>query len=280
VSGGCPICVACGVQFRASPRPPDRCPICEDARQYVPVEGQRWTTLEELRATHSTRIEPQGELTGIGIEPGFGIGQRALLVPFGERRLLWDCISLVDDEAVEAVKRDGGLAAIAISHPHFYSSMIEWAHHFECPVYLHADDRRWIMRDDPAIELWSGDSLALGEGLTLLRCGGHFPGGTVLHWEHGANGRGTLLVGDIVSPVADRRYATFMWSYPNMVPLPASEVRRIAALLAPLDYEVLISGFRGGIREDAKAMVERSAERFVRVLEAPEGLIETPTGDL
>ena len=64
--------------------------------------------------------------------------------------------------------------------------MVEWAHRFDCPVLLHADDREWIMRPDAAIELWEGETRDLGDGLTLIRCGGHFAGGTVLHWRRRA----------------------------------------------------------------------------------------------
>ena len=42
------ICLTCGVQYAPSERPPERCPICEDERQYVGWQGQQWTTLEEL----------------------------------------------------------------------------------------------------------------------------------------------------------------------------------------------------------------------------------------
>jgi glyoxylase-like metal-dependent hydrolase (beta-lactamase superfamily II) len=275
----CFICATCGTQFAASAAPPERCPICEDPRQYVPADGQRWTTLEELRGEHQNRFAPQGELTGILTEPHFAIGQRALLVPCGQRRFLWDCVALLDDASADEVQRHGGLHGIAVSHPHYYTTMVEWAHRFDCPVYLHADDARWIMRPDESIELWRGDSLALGEGLTLVRCGGHFPGATVLHWAQGAGGRGTLLVGDVVAPVADRRYVTFMWSYPNYLPLPAQEIRRIGRALAPLRYEVLHGAFWGLERTDAKAMVERSLARYVRILESPEGLIEAPSED-
>ncbi len=75
------VCVTCGVQFAASDAPPPRCPVCEDERQYVPESGQRWTTLEALREDHANRIAAEGELTAIGTEPKFAIGQRALLVP-------------------------------------------------------------------------------------------------------------------------------------------------------------------------------------------------------
>ena len=190
------VCKTCGVQFAArGDSPPPSCPICEDERQYVPESGQQWTTLDALRADHVNRIAPEGELTAIGTEPKFAIGQRALLVPWGERQLLWDCVTLLDDDTAEEVERRGGLAAIAISHPHYYSAMVDWGRRFGCPVHLHADDAEWVMRPDPVVELWDGERKDLGDGLTLIRCGGHFAGGTVLHWAGGAEGRGALLTG-------------------------------------------------------------------------------------
>ncbi|MFI5242952.1 MAG: MBL fold metallo-hydrolase, partial [Gemmatimonadales bacterium] len=163
--------------------PPVRCAICEDERQYVPGTGQRWTTLDSLRATHRsavTRLEP--DLYGLGVEPRFAIGQRALLVRTPTGNVLWDCVALIDDALVDIVRSLGGLIAIAISHPHYYTTMVEWAHAFDVPVLLHAADREWVMRPDSAIEFWEGETRALADGLTLIRCGGHFEGGTVLHW--------------------------------------------------------------------------------------------------
>ena len=149
----CFVCATCGVQHAESEQPPASCPICEDERQYLPPGGQQWTTLEELRADHSNRIEEQEpRLTGIGSDPSFAIGQRALLVQTPAGNILWDCITLIDDETVTAVAKLGGLTAIAISHPHYYSAMVEWAHRFDCPVLLHEADSAWIMRPDPAIE--------------------------------------------------------------------------------------------------------------------------------
>ena len=240
--------------------------MCEDERQYVPVSGQRWTTLEELRADHANRIADEGELTAIGTEPKFAIGQRALLVPWGERQLLWDCVTLLDDATAAEVERRGGLAAIAISHPHYYSAMVEWGRRFGCPVYLHAADAEWIMRPDPVVELWEGERKELGDGLTLIRCGGHFEGGTVLHWAGGADGRGALLTGDIVQVIPDRRHVGFMYSYPNLIPLPAAEVEAIRAALDPFAFETLYGAWWGTVIEDGKAVVERSAARYVRAV--------------
>jgi glyoxylase-like metal-dependent hydrolase (beta-lactamase superfamily II) len=256
-------CVACGAQHTPSEAPPERCAVCEDARQYVPEEGQRWTTLDELRRDHRCEVRDDGAFTGIGMEPAFAIGQRALLVPLGDRNVMWDCIPLLDEAAEEEVERRGGLSAIAISHPHYYSGMVEWAHRFGCPVLLHADDARWIMRPDPAVELWDGETRELGEGLTLIRCGGHFAGGTVLHDARA----GALLSGDIVQVIPDRRHVGFMYSYPNLIPLPERSVLEIERALAPYEYDAIYGAWWGRIvRSDGKAVVARSAERYSRAL--------------
>ncbi len=259
------ICKACGTQFPDADTPPESCPICTDWRQYVPAAaGQQWTTLDELAAGHRNTIREQGELVGIGTAPSFAIGQRALLVPFGGGNLLWDCITLLDDTTAAEVERRGGLAAIAISHPHYYSCMVEWAHRFDCPIHLHAADREWVMRPDPAIAFWEGEQLGLGHGLTLIRGGGHFPGGAILHRAEGA---GSLLVGDIIQVIPDRSHVAFMWSYPNLVPLPDAEVQRIAAAVEPFDFDAIYGAWWDRlIPADAKDVVRRSAARYTRAL--------------
>jgi glyoxylase-like metal-dependent hydrolase (beta-lactamase superfamily II) len=254
-----PICVTCGVQFGA---PAQTCPVCEDPRQYVPVSGQQWTSLEALRADHVNAIRPEGSLVGIGTEPRFAIGQRALLVPSGSGNVLWDCVTLLDEETVSAIEARGGLRAIAISHPHYYSAMVEWAHRFECPVLLHADDREWVMRDDPALEFWSGETHSLGDGLTLIRCGGHFAGGTVLHLASG-----DLLCGDIVQVIPDRAWVSFMYSFPNHIPLPEAAIRSLEAALEPYEFERLYGAWWDTvIPSDGKGIVRRSAQRYVDAL--------------
>jgi hypothetical protein len=254
------ICVACGTQFPEADSPPPSCPICTDPRQYVPEGGQEWTTSAELAEDHDNQIRDEGDLVGIGTEPSFAIGQRALLVPFGDSNLLWDCISLLDEATADEVERRGGLAGIAISHPHYYSSMVEWAHRFNCAIHLHAADAEWVMRPDPTIEHWDGERKELGHGLTLIRGGGHFPGGTILHRPEGA---GDLLTGDIIQVIPDRTHVAFMWSYPNMVPLPETVVQAIGAAVEPFDYEAIYGAWWGRlIPSGAKDVVRRSVERY------------------
>jgi hypothetical protein len=217
------ICTTCGTQYTESSDPLPGCAICLDERQYVKVSGQHWTTLEKLRLSNrnSIKFKEQG-LIGIGIDPHFAIGQRALFLRTPTFNLLWDCLPLLDAAVVEMVQALGGISAIAISHPHYYSSMVEWSRAFGgVPIYLHGDDRQWVMRPDQAIVFWEGERRELDEGLTLIRCGGHFEGGSVLHWTGGAAGKGALLTGDIIQVVADRKHVSFMYSYPNHIPLPA-----------------------------------------------------------
>jgi glyoxylase-like metal-dependent hydrolase (beta-lactamase superfamily II) len=145
--------------------------------------------------------------------------------------------------------------------------MADWAARFECPVLLHADDERWITRPDARIELWEGETRDLGHELTLVRCGGHFAGGTVLHWPDGAGGAGALLSGDIVQVIPDVGHVGFMYSYPNLIPLPERAVARIAAALEPYDFEVIYGAWWGRlVRRDGKDVVRRSAERYARAV--------------
>jgi hypothetical protein len=259
------ICVTCGTQFSSSEKEPDRCPICDEPRQFVPSGGQSWTTHEALARGHYNGFrQHEPGLIGIGTVPPFAIAQRALLLTTKEGNLLWDCISLLDDATKAIVKGLGGLIGIAISHPHYYSSMVEWAQAFDAPIHLHAEDRRWVMRPDPSIKFWQGDTLTLAQGVTLIRCGGHFAGGTVLHWAQGASGRGALLSGDIVQVIPDRKFVTFMRSYPNMVPLSAPAVERIGAMLEPYEFEAIHGAwFDRTIPHHGKEIVQRSIARYV-----------------
>jgi hypothetical protein len=263
------ICETCGTQFGETELPPESCPICLDERQFVGHEGQRWTTLAVLRQGHRNRVEElEPGLVGIGSEPDFAIAQRALLVWTGGGNLLWDCISLLDEETVAAVNRLGGIQAIAISHPHFYSSMIEWARAFDARVLLHRADGEHVMRPDPAIEFWEGDTRELFGGLTLIRGGGHFDGGTMLHWPAGSGGRGALLSGDIIQVVSDRRWVSFMYSYPNLIPLSPSKVREVVAAVEPFEFErVYGAWWERVVQSDGKAAVRRSAERYIQHLD-------------
>lgn len=263
------ICATCGVQAEVTAEPAAICPICADPRQYVPASGQRWTRMEPLAQGHRNAfslLEPS--LFGIGTEPHFAIGQRALLLRTEAGNVLWDCISLFDEATRQIVAALGGLAAIAISHPHFQGSMIEWSRAFDAPVYIHEADRAAVMRPDPAIRFWSGDGCEMLDGVRLLNVGGHFTGASVLHWRGGTGGRGALLTADVVSVAADLRHVSFLRSYSNYLPLGRASVERIARMLEPVAYERIYGGWwHSVVMHDAKAVLANSAARYIDAIE-------------
>ncbi len=263
------ICTACGTEYAPATAPPSACPVCEEERQYVPPSGQSWTTLEKLGQGHRNAFhEHEPGLIGIGTEPSFAIGQRALLVLTPHGNVLWDCIALIDEATIALIKGLGGLSAIAISHPHFYTSMNRWSAAFGgTPVYVHEDDRDWIRQPSEAIRSWSGETLKLLPDVTLIRCGGHFPGSAVLHWSKGADGAGILCSGDTLTVTADRKFLTFMWSYPNLIPLPPKAIRGISESIQPFAFERIYGHyFDRVIAEGAKPIFTRSIDRYLAAI--------------
>lgn len=268
------ICATCGVQHADSENPPSQCDICTDERQYVGWEGQRWTTMAELAGEHHVVLrEEEPDLVGVGLEPAFAIGQRALLVRTPRGNVLWDCLSVLDDAGRERIAELGGIAAICMSHPHFYAAHIEWADAFDARVLIPRADRKWIRRPSPRVELFD-DVAEPVPGVTLARIGGHFDGAAVLHWPSGSEGRGALLTGDTIGVVQDREWVSFMWSYPNLIPLDENTVRDIARRVEPYRFDRIYGGWWGRVVvRDGAAAVRRSADRYVARLhgERPAG---------
>lgn len=265
------LCTACGTAYPESAVPPPACPICDDDRQFVPASGQAWLPQPALAAQHRNawqRHEPG--LFSLQTVPAFGINQRAFLLQTPQGNFLWDCIALLDPATEALIHGLGGLAGIAISHPHYYTTMQDWAAAFDAPVHLHAAERRWVMRPDPRLRFWDGETQTLAPGVTLIGAGGHFPGSTVLHWAAAADGAGALLAGDTVNVTPGARNVSFQWSYPNMLPLPAASVRQVAARLAPWSYGRIYGAFSGqDVLAGGDAMVARCAARYVALLEGP-----------
>lgn len=259
------ICTTCGTQFAESNEQPDHCPICTEERQFVLPSGQHWTTLNKLRRSHMTTVRQEGELIGIGAAPAFGIGQRALLVRTPHGNVLWDCVSLLDPSLIDMIKALGGLAAIAISHPHYYTTMVEWSRAFgDVPVHLHALDRAHVMRPDKCLQFWEGDEKQLLPGITLVRTGGHYEGGSVMHCAHLAGGKGALLSGDLLQVVADGKHLAFMRSYPNFIPLGEVSVRNIAKRMAKWNYDAIYGAWWDRvIPADAEQAMATSVERHI-----------------
>ncbi|WP_288425890.1 hypothetical protein [uncultured Agrobacterium sp.] len=262
------ICNECGAHYETSGASPSSCLICEDDRQFVPLSGQKWLRQDDLSNHANDWREMEPDLVGIGITPGFAIGQRALLVRTPQGNVLWDCVPLLDRQTKDCIQSLGGLTAIAISHPHFYTGMAEWSEAFgNAPIYISALDRDFVTRENPNIRYVEEDAVELLPGLNLHRLGGHFPGSSVLEWKAGAEGRGALLTGDTIQATAGNVHASFMYSFPNLLPLPAREVERIANRVEHLTFDRLYAGwYEKVISKNAKSVVLDSAKQYVERL--------------
>lgn len=257
------ICRTCGIEYEASEKPPARCPVCEDERQYVPATGQQWATADEVSLHHRNVIEKVTEkLYAIYSVPSFAIGQRAHLVISDGGNILWDCISNLDEGTVAIVNRLGGIRAICISHPHFFATAARWSEAFrDAPVFVHALDEKWLGRRTHAFRLWEGQELQLWDDMMLVCCGGHFPGSSLLWWPAGK----ALLTGDTIQVCPDRKSVSFMYSYPNLIPLPQKDILHIREAVAPLEYDAMFGAFGSYIRGGAAEAMARSAERYLSV---------------
>lgn len=263
-----PVCVTCGTQYPEAERM-DVCPVCSDERQYVGWDGQRWTTLAEVAAHHEIRFEDCAGVTTLSLTPAFAIGQRAFLIPQAGGMVMWECLPIVTDAALERIAAMGGVQAIAISHPHFYSAVLEWSAALGgVPIYLHEADEAWVRFDSPFLRFWDGDRFTLTDATDLVHLPGHFDGSSGLLWKTGPRPGGSLFTGDALMVAMDRRFVSFMWSYPNMVPLGPKALARLERLVAPLAFSDIYSSFAGReIIGDAKARVEASFVRYKAALE-------------
>ncbi|HLH01296.1 MAG TPA: hypothetical protein VKX25_00875 [Bryobacteraceae bacterium] len=263
------ICFTCGTQYAASEKPPDSCAICTDPRQFVGFDGQQWTTLAELRKSYRNEfVAEEPGVHSFHTQPDFAIGQRAFLIQTEQGNILWDCLSLLDERTEERIRQLGGIHHIAISHPHYYTTMLEWSTAFDrAPIHLHEADRRWAMRTDGNVDFWRGETLALGDSVTLLHTPGHFAGFQVLHWSDGADRKGALFCGDQPQVCMDRRWVSFLYSYPNYIPLGAREVDDIVRRLDPWAFDRIYGAFpKRTVASDAHACLHASAERYRNAL--------------
>lgn len=268
----CYICETCGIQFGESAAPPAQCAICCDERQYVGPSGQSWTSAAKLTERHSIKSADDDGLPGIGLSPAFAINQRALVARTATKSILWECLSVVTPEAVAQLTADGPIDTIAISHPHFYAAMVDWSNALGgVPILIHESDRQWIARPSPRIELWRGEAYALSEGARLIRCGGHFPGSAALHWQDERRPAGVLFSGDALQVSADRRHVSFMYSYPNNIPMHPDAVRAMRKKLEGLRFDDVFGyTWKRNIVGGARAAVDKSFDRYLHAIGAHE----------
>lgn len=257
------VCSTCGTYFPAATAP-GLCTICNEDRQYIPETGQNWTSPEDLHQNHSISINQlKANLCELEITPQFAISQRALLVLSENGNILWDCIPMLDKPTIDFIKSKGGLKAIAFSHPHYYSNMNKWAEVFNCPVYIHANDAPYIVQKGGQINLWSGDELALWDDIKIVLIGGHFEGSSILHVPF-LSKEGAILCGDTLFLSPNKKHFSVMRSYPNKIPLPLREIRRIKTRIDAIPMDTFYGYVKAqNLDVDVKKVFSESMERYL-----------------
>ena len=261
------ICTTCGAAYDHELY--GLCKICTDDRQYVLEAGQSWSCLDKMQSRFSISVDILTDsIFSLKVVPQFAIGQRALLVMSPSGNILWDCLPFIDQSTIDFIDSKGGIKGIAISHPHFYGLMEEYAAIFDCPVFLHASDQQWIMSArSTAITLWEGIELELWDNIKIINTGGHFPGSCILsHPRFGDSG--TLLTSDSIYVSRDRNQVTCMHSYPNLIPLSADAVQKIIDRVMPLKFDRIYGGFDFmNIESNAKSIFERSMKNYLEIVD-------------
>jgi len=65
----------------------------------------------------------------------------------------------------------------------------------------------------------------------------------------------------------DRRSVSFMYSFPNYIPLNAAAVRHVADVVAPLAFDRIYGAWWGrNIASDAKELFGASVERYLAAI--------------
>lgn len=259
------LCATCGSYYYDCTTPPQACAICEDDRQYVPPDGQVWMRADVLAQDHRVVLRDDDGMPALGLEPGFAINQRALVIRGEHASVLWEALPLVTEEAIAAITRDGPIQYIALSHPHFYSAMQRWSEALgNIPILIHAADKEWVPAGARNVQFWTGDQFEIAPGLTLLHVAGHFAGSAALHWLDARAPDGVLFPGDALQVSNNRKHVSFLYSYPNAIPMHASAVERMRTLLAPFAF-ARVYGFtwRLNIVREGRAAVDWSFDRFL-----------------
>jgi hypothetical protein len=258
-----PICTTCGTQYPPGKAVPQLCTICNDDRQYINENGQSWISFDELKANHHTAVSKINDhLYSLKTTPDFALANRAFLVHSPAGNILWDCIQLIDNEAIELINSIGGLQAIALSHPHYYSTMNMWARLFNCPIYINENDKQWMMYPGENIKLWSGDSLPLWDGISIVNTAGHFAGSCVLQIPS-LSPNGTVLSGDSLYLSRSKKHIAVMHSYPNQILLSREEFKIFDQKTSGIRFDTLYGAFDNqNLNGNAMEVFELSMQRY------------------
>ncbi|KAJ9478585.1 Metallo-beta-lactamase domain-containing protein [Pseudozyma hubeiensis] len=263
-----------------------------EQEQYPCPTGQAYTSQRQLVPKTTFELVPEesdARILRIKLTPSLAIGQTpiVLLTPAGA--VIWDCCGFASAELMQricSVSPTGQVFSIVISHPHFFGASLSWAKMLNCNVFISKLDRQWYQRGlncqdtHPDIAARRKFVVEVQEDLfrlphlpsvALIRCGGHFPGSGVLHWDrdsedpdgHVRKGA-AVFCADTFMCLLDGQRFTFAYSFPNNIPLPPRDVEQIWVQMRKLNWTATFGGWSGRqVLTDSRAALLRSARYYI-----------------
>ena len=237
-------CTNCGHWQRWPAPGPLTCPVCADVRNALPEHGFEFVTekqADELVTGH-WRPAPVEGVTEFGTSPRFGLDSVGWVIETDAGLVGFECAPWYSDEALDELRRRGGLAVLAASHVHGYGALWKVQQELEPrTVCVGVKDLLWTKAFRVT---WPADDvLELAPDLVLHRTGGHFDGHSVLHDRR----RGVLFCGDSLKVDLDADGAPVALSahkaFHAQIPLSHGELRDYLAVIGTLEFDTVATPF-------------------------------------
>ncbi|SAM65050.1 uncharacterized protein UBRO_20111 [Ustilago bromivora] len=268
--------------------------VSTDDRRYPCPTGQAYTSQRQLLPKTTFQFVPEesdDRILRLKFYPPVAIGQTAILLLTRYGAVIWDCCGFVSVELVEQVCKlspTGKVAAIFISHPHFFGTSLTWAKMLNCNVFISRLDRQWYQRGldsthpHPGLAARKQYIIEIQEdrsippqipSVTLIRCGSHFPGSKALHWDRDAESQlcpdakgAAVFCADTFMVMPDCKRFTFAYSFPNNIPLPPHDVEKIWMQMRPFQWSATFGGWSSRqILSDSRSTLLRSARYYIKM---------------
>ena len=236
-------CANCGFWQRHFATPPD-CPVCTDVRNDLPEDGWRFLPLAEVAATYDggwREVAPG--LTAFTTKPNLGLAGTGWLMARAEGgNVAFEAAPFYTPAMLDEIARRGGIAVLAASHAHGYGALWQLQEAFAPEVVaIQVDDLR--MTKAFRVTWPYDDALDLGGGFTLHHVGGHYAGQAALHDARGRR----LFCGDMFKVDQDAAGRSTAVSshkaFHKDIPLTRRELQRYRDVLAPLDFDAVLTPF-------------------------------------
>jgi hypothetical protein len=239
-------CTNCGHWQRWPAPGPTVCPVCADVRNALPDDGFAFATTDEVDAQLTCSWGPTvcAGITEFRCAPRFGLDSRGWVIESDVGLVGFECAPWYSAEALEELRRRGGLQVLASSHVHGYGALWRLQEQVDPPVV--AVGVRDLVWTKAFRVTWPADDvLVLAPDLTLHRTGGHFDGHSVLHDSR----RGVLFCGDSMKIDLDDAGNAIALSahkaFHAQIPLSHGELRHYRSVVERLDFETVFTPFEG-----------------------------------